>query len=140
MKQKEYVTKSRASILDFLIESKDKAVSAKDISDYLSQVNIEVDLSTIYRYLDKLISDEQIKKYVGLDNKTAVYQYIGDSPDCRTHFHLQCLSCGKTVHLGCEYMNDVSKHILDNHGFVISYESTTLYGYCIECQKKSKTS
>ncbi|MEG1965528.1 MAG: transcriptional repressor, partial [Oscillospiraceae bacterium] len=50
-----YNTKSKQMILDFLQEYSDKTVTVSEISEYLERNDNSVNLTTIYRYLDKLV-------------------------------------------------------------------------------------
>ena len=49
-----YATASRRKILEILKESKDKTVTAAQIGEQLRQMDSEVNITTIYRYLDRL--------------------------------------------------------------------------------------
>lgn len=49
-----YATASRKKILEFLKGNSDRTVTAADIDDYLRGSGSEVNITTIYRYLDKL--------------------------------------------------------------------------------------
>ena len=115
----------------------DRHVTAGEISLYLQEQGTPVGMATIYRYLDQLVSEGIIRRYV-LDGKSgACYQYVGDHPDaCREHFHLKCLACGKLFHVSCSYLNELNQHILEHHDFEVDHTKTVLYGYCSACRKK----
>ena len=59
-----YVTASRKKILEFLKNNSDRTVTAADIDAYLKQSGGEVNITTVYRYLDKLVKDGSVLKYV----------------------------------------------------------------------------
>lgn len=59
-----YATASRRKILEILKESKDKTVTAAQIGEKLRQMNSEVNITTIYRYLDRLEKDGTVIRYV----------------------------------------------------------------------------
>ena len=61
-----------------------------------------------------------------------MYQYIGET-DCRQHFHLKCLSCGKLTHLRCGMSQELLAHIREEHGFRVDSGRSILYGLCREC-------
>ena len=49
-----YATASRRKILEYLKNSNDHTVTAADVDEYLKKHDSEVNITTIYRYLDKL--------------------------------------------------------------------------------------
>ena len=49
-----YATASRRKILEYLKSSNDHTVTAADVDEYLKKHDSEVNITTIYRYLDKL--------------------------------------------------------------------------------------
>ena len=59
-----YATASRKKILDFLKENKNRTLTVLDIDAYLKECDNEVNLTTIYRYLDKLEKEGTVMKYV----------------------------------------------------------------------------
>ena len=52
-----YATSSRRKILEILKASKDRTVTAAQIGEQLRQMESEVNITTVYRYLDKLEKD-----------------------------------------------------------------------------------
>lgn len=60
----EYQTKSRQMILDYLIRNKDRAVHVSDIIQHMDQEECSVNKTTVYRYLDKLVAEKTLMKYV----------------------------------------------------------------------------
>ena len=130
MKQ-EYSTKQRGVILDFLRQSSTHT-SAKDILVYLESKNIKISTATIYRTLDKFEKEGIIKKMTIGEGVGACYQYV-DSASCQGHFHLKCIECGELIHLSCEFLDKMEKHIFDEHAFTISSGKTVIYGKCAKC-------
>ena len=136
-----YNTKQKERISELFQQQGDRHVTAGQISLYLQEQGTPVGMATIYRYLDQLVSEGIIRRYV-LDGKSgACYQYVGDHPDaCREHFHLKCLACGKLFHVSCSYLNELNQHILEHHDFEVDHTKTVLYGYCSACRKKQTCS
>lgn len=137
-KKREYQTKSRKKILEYLQLKKDQCVTISDIKEFLMQQEEEVNVSTIYRFLDKLIAQGKVMKYQKEDGKKAVFQYIDDMKEkhCHEHLHMQCVKCGKVIHLNCEFMEDFSKHMKEHHHFQIQCPNSILYGICEDCEGK----
>ena len=94
----------------------------------------KVGLTTIYRFVDKMVLDGTVKKIVGKDNVT-YYCYLG-SCDQENHFYLKCDNCGKNVHIDCKCMSDLVNHIFDEHGFTTNKEHIILNGICNNCRSK----
>lgn len=125
-------------ILTFLKANSNKHVTAAEIISFLSNSEIPVGSATVYRYLDKLVSNDVIRKYY-LDEKTgACYQFIEDNNECHEHFHMKCTKCGKLHHTDCSYMKSLSGHVFEHHGFKVNSSKTVLYGKCEECEEKNK--
>ena len=134
MARKEYKTKSRRLILEYLISVKDQTASINDIDDYLKQHEENVNVSTIYRNLDRLVAEGSVLKYQQEDGKKAVFQYIENDHGCHEHLHMQCVRCGKMIHLSCGFMNSIRDHMMEHHHFKLQCENSIIYGICENCQ------
>lgn len=134
-----YATASRKKIFQFLQSSRDRTVTAADIDEYLKEQDSEVNITTIYRYLDKLTKEGTVIKYVAQKGKQAAYQYVEHGHRCEEHLHCKCVRCGRIIHLECAFMNEISEHILKDHGFALQCKNSILYGVCRECQEKGAT-
>ena len=132
----EYKTENRKRILAFLEENADTTVSVKDIFNYLEKKKCPVNMTTIYRYLDKLEKDGRVISYASEKGEKATYQYVNNQHHCENHLHLQCIKCGKIIHLDCDFMGKIYGHILEKHGFDIQCKNSIIYGICSECREK----
>lgn len=132
-----YVTANRKKILDFLKSNSDRTVAAADIDDYLKRNGNEVNITTIYRYLEKLANDGTVIKYVAEKGGRAVYQYVEQGQRCEEHLHLKCVRCGCIIHLDCAFMDEISEHIGREHEFELQCKNSILYGVCRACSTKS---
>lgn len=138
MARKEYQTKSRKLILQYLIAEKEHTVSVLDIADFLKEEGEQVNISTIYRYLDKLVSEGKAMKYQAEKGKKAVFQYHEGTEACHKHLHLQCVKCGRMIHLDCGFMDEISGHMMEHHKFRLQCENSILYGMCHSCEKEQE--
>ena len=127
MSRERYNTESKNIILN-CIKNINIDFTTKDIYDKL---NGSVGLTTIYRFLDELEKEELVKKYYN-DKNVSHYQYINHC-DKLNHFYLKCNSCGKLIHVDCDCITDVQKHILDNHRFNIDNKNIIITGICEVC-------
>ena len=131
-----YKTKQRDQILDCLIQNKERHVTADEILAALHGENALVGKTTIYRYLDKLVSQGIVRRYFIEGGKSACYQYMEQNPNCIEHYHLKCTDCGRLVHLECDYLGKMDSHIRDQHDFLVDHSKTVLYGKCGSCANK----
>lgn len=133
MVKSEYMTENRKKIFSYLRDHSDTLVSAKNIYNFFEQQNCKINMSTIYRNLERLEKEGTIIKYMSEDGKTALYQYETHKK-ANEHLHLQCLKCGKVVHLDCHFMDEISDHVSEHHGFDIQCKNSIIYGVCKECK------
>lgn len=131
-----YKTKSRKQILDFLKEKKDSSVSVSEIKENMEKIGCAVNLSTIYRYMDKLVEEGSVMKYHSEKGEKAGFQYIEPEHNCHCHLHLQCVKCGKIIHLNYSFMEEIQVYIEKYHGFTIQCDNSILYGICQSCKKE----
>ena len=129
-----YNTKTRQLILDYLINNRQHAVSASNILEHLEAQGANPNPTTVYRYLDKLAKDGTVIKYVAEKGCQAAYQYVEPGRGCEQHLHLKCVKCGKIIHLECHFMEEISHHIEESHGFTLQCKNSILYGVCKECK------
>ena len=133
MSNSTYNTKQKRSILQLLENNKNRQLSCDEITEMLKNNGTPVGKTTVYRYLDSLEKNGQVRKYTDSDSKTSSFQYIDSHLNCQEHMHLRCLRCGGLVHLGCDFMSDVGKHILEHHKFRVDNSKTVILGLCEKC-------
>lgn len=129
-----YKTKQRQAILDYLMENKEKHVTAASISEHLALDGTRVGTTTIYRHLDKLLEQGLVRKYTVDGTTSACFQFADKDEQCREHFHLKCEKCGKLIHLNCSRVKALCDHIFDEHGFEMDFFRTVFYGVCGDCR------
>ncbi len=129
-----YRTLNRTRIMNYLVDNRERAVTANEIHAYFEQQESPVNMTTIYRYLEKLCADGTVIKYVAAKGNMTTYQYVEGKPECHHHIHMKCIRCGKVIHLNCGFMQDFESHILEHHQFTIVYEDCVLMGICEKCR------
>lgn len=133
-----YNTKSRKYILDFLKSRGDGTVSAADITEHLEKMGAAVNQATVYRYLNRLCRENLLLKFTDSKTKKSVYRFVGIDSGCDGHIHIKCVSCGRLMHLECDFMEDIKRHLAEEHGFLLLCDGSILYGICDECRKKEE--
>lgn len=129
MKRNEtYNTKQKELIFD-IIKKEEKDFTIKDIYNALEE---KVGLTTIYRFVDKLVLDGVVSRVVKENNMT-YYHYL-EKCSHANHFYLKCENCGNMIHIDCDCIEDLSNHILKTHQFKASHEHIIINGLCSNCQ------
>lgn len=128
-----YNTRQKKIIEAFLKENIGGQFTCEEISDALKQRGTPVGKTTVYRYVEKLVSEGKIRKITGGLSKSAQFQYIDEEMNCHSHMHLKCLKCGAFIHLGCDFLSGVNEHIYEHHRFRVDNSKTVLYGLCDKC-------
>lgn len=132
-----YNTRQRRIIEDSLAANKENHLTADDLVDILKKDGQNVSRTTVYRTLEKLVSENKVRKYLFERNESACYQYLENGNVCHEHFHLKCTECGRLTHLDCKHIENFCSHILGEHGFSVDLSKTVLYGVCRECKEKT---
>ena len=129
---KEYKTKQKEVILNYLKQNAEKDLTVETIVNYVTKKNKKCSQTTIYRYLKQLVDDGIIRKYY-IDNSTSsYYQYIS-SKKCNEHLHFKCEKCGKTIHLEDFDIDKIEDILQSRYHITINSTRTVLYGKCQEC-------
>lgn len=134
MREKGYSTQKREKIKEFLVDNRNRTVTIQDIMFYLQQEQMEVNITTVYRYLERLAAEGVVLKTVNGKREQASFQYVGDNKECHNHLHMKCSVCGLVFHLDCGFMAQIRDHIMEKHGFDISCEDSYLSGVCVSCR------
>ena len=126
---KNYHTKQKEIILD-KIKSIKHEFTIKELYEY---INHEVGMTTIYRLIDKMVSDGKLIKNIKNDNIT-YYTYLCECK-CNNHFYLKCQKCDKYIHISCDCINELADHIRSEHKFMLT-DKIIINGICKDCMKE----
>jgi len=122
-------TKYRVNIL-YLLEKANTLLSAQDIHELLIKNKIKVNLSTVYRTLDKLTENDIINKVELEQEKQSLYEYNRDEH----HHFIICKNCNKIETIYNCPLHDYEEQVMKESGFQITGHKIEFYGYCKECQ------
>ncbi|MFO7969791.1 MAG: Fur family transcriptional regulator [Bacillota bacterium] len=126
-------TKYRVNIID-LLEKADNLLSANDIHSILLKENTKVDLSTVYRTLDKLTKNNIINRIELEKENKSLYEY-----NRKKHHHFMiCKNCNKIETIYECPLSEYEEKIQADSNFLITGHKIEFYGYCKDCQKKLK--
>lgn len=128
----EYSTRQKRELLGFLQEHDLENFSVDDVVFRLQDKGSKIGRSTVYRYLESLAEQGSVRKYQNAQGITQ-YQHVQDDGRCARHFHMLCRQCGALLHVDCTLMQSLSKHIADQHGFLLDPMETVMVGVCARC-------
>ena len=134
----QYRTRQITELENYLCSREGKHVTVSDICKYFKEQGISIGTTTVYRQLERMVEQGLVAKYTVDGTSSACFEYLGHDKHCHKHvcFHCKCEKCGKVIHLECEEMTHLGKHMLDDHGFQWDFTRTVCYGVCQECQDK----
>ena len=134
-----YRTKQQQMILAYLRKTHGKHITVEEIYAHFAKTENPIGIATIYRQLEKLVSQGIVSKYIVDENTAACFSYVGEGcmDENSRHYHLKCENCGKLIHLECEHFSEMESHLLSEHGFSLDPRRTVLYGLCDSCKKEN---
>jgi len=126
-------TKHRNEILD-LISKSEKPMTADDIYINLKKHNVSINISTVYRILDTLVSKNIIIKSNITGDSKALYELNRQE---HKH-HLICSGCRKMFTVDECPLEDYEKSLSNKLDFDITGHKLEIFGYCKECKNLYK--
>ncbi len=128
----EYKTKQQDIILEYLKKASDQHFTAGELAKYFKDIGIGQ--ATVYRQLEKLVDAGLVNKFFTGENTSACFSYAGSHSDEQNCYHCRCEVCGKLIHLKCDELLQIEKHLADEHGFALNPYRTVFYGLCMDCR------
>ena len=136
--KKEYQTRERNLILDYLKEHSDQSFQAKDILNDINNGSEHINRATVYRNLERLCQQGKLMKFKKTDSEATFYQFTEAHEHCDKHLHAQCVTCGKIFHLEDSFVDDFELKMNDVYGIEIDPSHTVIAGKCDECKDGNK--
>lgn len=123
-------TKHRNAILE-VIENSAQPINAEQIFFELKDKKISINLSSVYRILESLVSKKLLIKSIIPGSNKAVYELNRLE---HTHY-LICSSCKKMFSVdGCP-LEEYEKQLESKMGFEITGHKLEIYGVCKDCKQ-----
>jgi Fur family ferric uptake transcriptional regulator len=148
-----YNTKQSQAILAYIASLDGGQVTVAQVAEHFESVGSPIGLTTVYRHLDKLVRSGRVRRYImeGAAGSCHQYEYIDEyvgggeirarvGEESAEHFHLKCEDCGALLHMRCEVLSGIPKHVYEKHSFRIDASKTVFYGKCSECLDKDVAS
>jgi Fur family ferric uptake transcriptional regulator len=133
----EYNTEQKKLLLDFLEKNHDSSYTIEEITNELKARGATVGKSTVYRLMTRLVEEKRVKRQLSDSSRKAIYRITLDS-HCHNHLHLQCIKCGKVLHLDEEVSDKLLDTVKQINNFSVSEEDTVLMGKCADCKLGGK--
>ena len=126
------VTRQRAIILQILCEL-DGHASAEQIHEKTLAHGHDIDLSTVYRTMERL-REARIISQTDLGRGHAEFEIVTDRP----HHHLICKDCGRVIDLDHRYLAPVATAIRQDFDFEPTFDHFAIFGRCSSCRQDGR--
>ncbi len=120
-------TPARRAVIDVLRESRNH-MTVIEVIDALALDGSKFDQSTVYRVLSDLGGVGLVAES-RLSPGDTVFEWISQS----NHHHLQCTSCGRTLPLDDELVQEFIAQVHERHGFHVNATHLVLSGIEHDC-------
>lgn len=133
-----YKTRQRDELRNYLQSIPGQHITAADICEYFKNSGKPMGMATVYRQLESLVDQGIVTKYNIDAGSPACFEYMGSHLSEDTCYHCKCQVCGKLIHMHCDELSELQKHILEHHDFAIDPLRTVFFGTCRECREGGK--
>jgi len=104
-------------------------MTAEEVLAEVRQHTQTVNLATIYRNLDLLVS-EGLATRIDIGKNRVVYATLEHGP----HIHLVCRNCGKITDADPQLLAPIAEQLQREHAFSADPNHISIYGLCEQCQ------
>ncbi len=105
-----------------------KHPTAEDVWQCVSKKLPNVNKTTIYRNLKRMVDEEELLSFVTGEGIT----HFDSTLD--RHYHLYCKKCGGITDTHAELLDQLTKAVQDSEKFQIEEQNLILTGACPKCQ------
>ena len=127
-----YRTEQKTELLSYLSAHADRSFTLSELAQEMEKHG--VGKSTVYRLVAGLCEAGDVRRYAREGGRGYTYRYL-KKHTCAEHLHLECLGCGKVIHLGRAESTLFEKTLRESNEFALDDSRTLLYGRCRACQK-----
>lgn len=126
------VTPQRLFVLEAL-EQTGGHTTAEEIMRWVSRSYPALNLATVYRALDVLVSVGLVAQ-TNLGGGASYYELVGDSP----HHHLACERCGHVIEMDESLLTSLRDDALRVYSFHARPRHLAIFGLCDECYRAER--
>jgi Fur family ferric uptake transcriptional regulator len=135
LKEKGYkLTPQRRAILDTIIKSEGKHLTAEEIYELVKVDCPEIGLATVYRTV-LLLDELGVICKLDLNDGCSRYELVHQNEN-HQHHHLICTNCGKVLEVEGDLLENLEKNIEEKCNFEIKNHSLKFYGLCSDCKNR----
>lgn len=106
-------------------------VSAQELHAQLAEAGSTIGLATVYRALADLVASEEADVVQAPDGESRYRACVSGGH----HHHLICRSCGKTVEIEADAVEEWAKRTAAAHGFTQAHHVVDVFGSCADCSR-----
>jgi Fur family ferric uptake transcriptional regulator len=128
------VTPQRLFVLEAL-EGAGGHLTAEEIMQWASRRYPALNLATVYRTLDLLVSVGLVAQ-TDLGGEATTYELVGDVP----HHHLVCKGCGNVIEMDERLLESLRADALRGYGFHAQPQHLAIFGLCDQCYTATQRS
>lgn len=123
------MTPQRQLVLDAVREL--GHATPEEVCRHVQAYGVTVNITTVYRALD-LLEELNMVRHTHLGHGPPTY-----STEAHEHVHLVCHRCGRIDEIPCETLDELSRLLNSDHGFVLDATHLALSGLCRACANGS---
>jgi len=127
--------KTRSKQRDLLLEifsslPQGQHISAQELRDRVVECGGEVSLSTIYRALDRLSEEGEIRSIMSARGQLWEAVVAEDH-----HDHLICTKCGLTIEFHDDLLSGFGRSVAERKGYEYQESRFDIFGFCKDCKE-----
>lgn len=126
------MTPLKELLIQFFLDNQSRHIPNKELQEHVAINLPDVDRTSIYRNIEKLIALDLIQE-LDLPKTGKAYQFIFDS---KVHHYYICKGCGEVKKGDKKLFSRIEKALKDIHDFSKAKMSVVFYGYCSDCEKE----
>lgn len=111
------------------VQSSKNHPTADEIYSVIKESYPDISLATVYRNLNLLAQDNEIRKICMPDS--------ADRFDCTVmpHYHIKCTCCNRFEDISTEYQQQLDGAVTQDTGYLVESHDIVFQGLCPECSK-----
>lgn len=123
------MTPLKELLIQFFLDNQTRHIPSKELQEYVTSHLPDVDRTSVYRNIEKLIAIDLIQE-LDLPKTGKAYQFIFDN---KVHHYYICKGCGEVKKGDQKLFSRIEKALKDIHDFSKAHLSVVFYGYCTDC-------
>lgn len=126
------LTPQRRAIVDIIMDSEKKHLTAEEIYDQVKVGCPEIGLATVYRTI-LLLEEMGVIYKLDLNDGCSRYELANENESHR-HHHLVCNRCGNVEEVEDDLLEELENEVEKKYGFKIEDHAVKFFGICGKCK------